>query len=315
MEISVRASSAYYQTLLEVQKQVPGLRINTVPETMLTESIIDGVARGEYEATVCDDNLWYAVASAYDELAAPFALSENREVVLLMRPGDKELKNRVDEILLARQISPTRERIYTDDLDGLKKRGRLRMITRNNALTYFIHRGMQVGYEYELLREFARRNDLRLEIVIPDDHAKLLDYLNEGKGDVVAAAMTINDERAAAAAFTTPYNDVDEVVVVRSDEEGISGFGDLAGRTVHVRGKFIVSRTAPRRRRFRGRPADRRVAGRRRDGGNHVRCRGRHLRRDPGGLEPAGSGTGVRTRPEGRVQHRARVAGMGRAQG
>ncbi len=236
MEISVRASSAYYQTLLQLQKQVPGLRINTVPETMLTESIIDGVARGEYEATVCDNNLWYAVASAYDELAAPLALSENREVVLLMRPGDDALKEKVDEILLARQISPSRDRVYTDDLDGLKKRGRLRMITRNNALTYFIHRGMQVGYEYELLREFARRNDLRLEIVIPDDHAKLLDYLNEGKGDVVAAAMTINEERAAAAAFTKPYNEVEEVVVVRSDEEGISGFEDLAGRTVHIRG-------------------------------------------------------------------------------
>ncbi len=236
MEISVRASSAYYQTLLELQKEVPDLRINVVPETMLTESIVDGVARGEFEATVCDNNLWYAVASAYDELAAPLVLSENREVVLLMRPGDDALKEKVDEILLARQISPSRDRVYTDDLDGLRKRGRLRMITRNNALTYFIHRGMQVGYEYELLKEFARRHDLRLEIVIPDDHAKLLDYLNEGKGDIVAAAMTINEERAASAAFTKPYNDVEEVVVVRSDEEGISGFEDLAGRTVHIRG-------------------------------------------------------------------------------
>lgn len=235
MEISVRASSAYYQTLLNLQKQVPDLRINVVPETMLTESIIDGVARGEYEATVCDDNLWYGVEKAYDELVAPLVLTENREIVLLMRPGDDELKKKVDEILLARQISRNREDIYTDDLDGLKHRGRLRMITRNNALTYFIHRGMQVGFEYELLKEFAGRHDLRLEIVIPDDHAKLLDYLNEGKGDIVAAAMTINEEREMQARFTLPYNDVDELVVVRSDEDGISGFGDLAGRTVHVR--------------------------------------------------------------------------------
>ena len=235
MEISVRASSAYYQTLLELQKQVPELRIGVVPETMLTESIIDGVARGEFEATVCDDNLWYAVEKAYDELAAPLVLAENREIVLLMRPGDDELKEKVDEILLARQISRTRERVFTDDLDGLKNRGRLRMITRNNALTYFIHRGMQVGFEYELLKEFARRHDLRLEIVIPDDHGELLDYLNEGKGDIVAAAMTINEERQAQADFTIPYNDVEELVVVRSDEDGIARFEDLAGRTVHVR--------------------------------------------------------------------------------
>ena len=235
MEISVRESSAYFQTLLALQKQVPDLRINIVPETMLTESIIDGVARGEFEATVCDNNLWYAVEKAYDDLAAPLALTENREIILLMRPGDEELKKKVDETLLALQISPTRESVYTDDLDGLKNRGRLRMITRNNTLTYFIHRGMQVGYEYELLKEFASRHDLRLEIVIPDNHAKLLDYLNEGKGDIVAAAMTINEEREMEADFTLSYNDVDELVVVRSDEDGISSVGDLAGRKVHVR--------------------------------------------------------------------------------
>ena len=235
MEISVRKSSAYYQTLLELQKQVPDLRINLVPETMLTESIIDGVARGDFEATVCDNNLWYAVEKAYDDLAAPLALAENREIVLLMRPGDEELKKKVDETLLALQLSRTRESVYTDDLDGLKTRGRLRMITRNNTLTYFIHRGMQVGYEYELLKEFASRHDLRLEIVIPDNHAKLLDYLNEGKGDIVAAAMTINEEREMEADFTLSYNDVDELVVVRSDEDDISSFRDLAGRKVHVR--------------------------------------------------------------------------------
>ena len=152
-----------------------------------------------------------------------------------MRPGAEELKKKVDETLLALQISPSREEVYTDDLEGLKKRGRLRMITRNNTLTYFIHRGMQVGYEYELLKEFASRHDLRLQIVIPDNHAKLLDYLNEGKGDIVAAAMTINEERETKADFTISYNDVDELVVVRSDEDDISSFGDLAGRKVHVR--------------------------------------------------------------------------------
>ena len=73
-----------------------------------------------------------------------------------------------------------------NDLSGLKKRRRLRMITRNNAMTYFIHRGRQVGFEYELMKKFAAQHDLRLEIVIPDSHAELFSYLNAGKGDVVA---------------------------------------------------------------------------------------------------------------------------------
>lgn len=235
MAISVRASSAYYQTLLNLQQQVPDLRIDTVPETMVTERIIDGVARGEFEATVCDANLWYAVANAYDDLAAPLVLAENREIVLLMRPGDAELKKEVDEFLLTRQITRDREEVFTDDLDGLKRRGRLRMITRNNALTYFIHKGAQVGFEYELMKEFASRHDLTLEIVIPDNHGELLDYLNDGKGDVVAAAMTITDVRRTRAAFTTAYNDVDELVVVRSDDDTVTDFNSLIGRPIHIR--------------------------------------------------------------------------------
>ncbi len=235
MEIAVRPSSSYHQTLLDLQKEVPELQIRTVPETMTTEQIIHAVSRNEYQATMCDDNLWHAVDSEYDNLAAPMALAENRPVMLLIRPDDTELKERVDEILLAGQIARAREDVFTDDLDGLKKRGRLRMITRNNALTYFIHRGMQVGFEYELLHEFADRNGLRLEIVIPDSHAELMEYLNEGKGDIVAAAMTINQERKAQATFTMPYNEVDELVVVRATEEGVSGFNDLVGRKIHVR--------------------------------------------------------------------------------
>ena len=86
-----------------------------------------------------------------------------------------------------------------------------------------------------MIKEFAARHDLRLDIVIPDSHAELLSYLNEGKGDVVAAAMTITEERGKLAAFTRPYNEVDELVVVRAAEDSIASLADLAGRTIHVR--------------------------------------------------------------------------------
>ena len=75
------------------------------------------------------------------------------------------LKTKVDEYLLARQFTRQPQQAFTDDLPGLKEQRRLRMITRNNAMTYFIHRGRQVGFEYELIKEFANRHDLRLDIV------------------------------------------------------------------------------------------------------------------------------------------------------
>ena len=61
MEISVRQSSSFYQTLIDVQKEVPSLRIHTVSDTLSTEGLIKGIARGQYKATLCDAHLWHAI--------------------------------------------------------------------------------------------------------------------------------------------------------------------------------------------------------------------------------------------------------------
>ena len=235
MEISVRQSSSYYQTLIDVQKEVPSLRIHTVSDTLSTEGLIKGIAQGRFKATLCDAHLWHAIANYHHNLVAPLVVAEGRPLALMMRPNDTKLKVVVDEYLLAHQFTRQRQQIFTDDLPGLKERRRLRMITRNNAMTYFIYRGQQIGFEYELIKRFASQHDLRLEIVIPNSHAELLSYLNEGKGDVVASAMTITEERQEQAAFTLPYNKVSELVVVHADDDSITSLQDLAGRTIHVR--------------------------------------------------------------------------------
>ena len=235
MAISVRRSSSYYQTLVKIQQQVPSLNIHTVPETLSIENLLEGVASGKYAATVSDAHLWHALSGYYDSLVTPIVLAEDRPLALMMRPGDTQLKVKVDEYLLAHQFTRHRQQIFTDDLTGLKERRRLRMITRNNAMTYFIYRGQQIGFEYELMKRFASQHDLRLEIVIPNSHAELLSYLNEGRGDVVASAMTITEVRQEQAAFTQPYNEVSELVVVHADGDSIASLQDLAGRTIHVR--------------------------------------------------------------------------------
>lgn len=86
------------------------------------------------------------------------------------------------------------EPIYRD-LAEIKQSGVLRMITSYSSGAYFLHKGIQVGFEYELVREFAKENDLALEVIIagPDDNP--YDLLYEGVGDVIAASYTITDER------------------------------------------------------------------------------------------------------------------------
>ena len=104
------------------------------------------------------------------------------------------------------------------DFQDIRNGGVLRMITYYSSNTYFLNQGIEVGFEYELIREFARENDLALEVIIVGADENPFDLLNQGMGDVIAANYTITPERRAAANFTRPYNIVDQLVVYSADQ-------------------------------------------------------------------------------------------------
>lgn len=99
------------------------------------------------------------------------------------------------------------------DFEEITDSGTLRMITRYNSSTYFLHQGMEVGFEYEFLKDFANRQNLDLEVVIigPDDNP--LEMLNSGIGDVIAANLTVTPELESYVNFTNPYNSVSHLIV------------------------------------------------------------------------------------------------------
>ncbi len=99
------------------------------------------------------------------------------------------------------------------DFSEIKKSGVIRMITRYNSNTYFLQHGIERGFEYELVKEFAKKHDLSLEVVIIERNDNPYDMLNRGDGDLIAANYTITPEREAYVDFTHPYNLVDQVVV------------------------------------------------------------------------------------------------------
>ena len=103
------------------------------------------------------------------------------------------------------------------DFADIKAGGVLRMITYYSSNTYFLNQGIEVGFEYELLREFARENDLALEVIILGENENPFDLLNQGVGDVIAANYTITEDRKRVANFTRPYNVVDQIVVYSAD--------------------------------------------------------------------------------------------------
>src|SRR5262249_25368740 len=141
----------------------------------------------------------------------------------------------VDAFLGERERPGRKEQASRVDLDAIRKRGALRVLTRNSSTTYFLHKGEELGFEYELAREFARTLGVRLEIVVPPSREALFTYLREGKGDLVAAGFAVTSERRQEFAFATPYNRVSELLIVPARDRATRSLADLRDRGVAVR--------------------------------------------------------------------------------
>ena len=146
-------------------------------------------------------------------------------------------------------ISPVLQS-WTGDLPGIQKRRAIRVLVSYGPTNYFIRAGQALGFEAELMQryeDFLNRGvtdrELKTELVfVPITFDRLLPALVEGRGDIVAAGMTVTPEREKRVAFTDPYlPDVAEIVVAGKGVTGLESLTDLAGRTVYaVRGSSFV---------------------------------------------------------------------------
>ncbi|MGF1508493.1 MAG: transglycosylase SLT domain-containing protein [Myxococcota bacterium] len=140
----------------------------------------------------------------------------------------------------------TRDR-YSADLDEIKRRGVLRVLTRNNSSSYFVARGAERGFEFELARAFAHKLGVRLAIVVPNRREDLIHQLLAGAGDLVAAGMTRTRARAEKVRFTRPLLDAPRVVAThRHVVKLIERPEDLMSLTIHTNFRSTTFRTASR---------------------------------------------------------------------
>ncbi len=235
-KLAVRPSSSYRRTLDKLREQLPELVVVDVDESIDTEQILCRVADGELDLTVADSHLVESTLRYRPELKVAIDLTEDQPNAWALHRKAPKLQKALNDFLKQTGLLADREEVYLADLPELKKRKVLRVLTRNNASTYFLHRGELVGFEYDLVRHFAKLHGLRVEIVVPPAREDLLPWLLAGRGDLVAASLTINEQRkAAGVAFTRPNFLTRETVVCKSTEKPMEKPAQLTGRTVAVR--------------------------------------------------------------------------------
>jgi peptidoglycan lytic transglycosylase F len=108
------------------------------------------------------------------------------------------------------------------DWASIKARDTLTAIAAYNSTTYFIYRGEPMGYEYELLREFAKDHGLALKLIVVQNRDSMFTMLRNGKVDLVANRLVPVPEDSGVVSYTHALYQVPPVVVQRKDAPAVA---------------------------------------------------------------------------------------------
>jgi len=234
-KVHVRASSSFAASLSKLVSDGIAVEIVPSPEHLDPFELAAEIARGTRPLTVVDSNLLPEITSVVDGLQAGAVVADGRQTAWGVRKSSTELRAALDAFVVERFLTAASEARSTGALEALRRRGSLRVLTRNGAVTYYLHRGERFGFDFEIARLVAKQLGLRLEMVVPPTREALVPWLLEGRGDLIGASFGVSDERAKQVAFSAPYLFHDEVVVQRvKGRKKIRTHAALAKTRIHV---------------------------------------------------------------------------------
>ena len=225
----VAEHTSYVASLAE---HYPNAERRAVPNDADPETFLDLIESGAIDATIMDEAAARVVVRSSPEINKLRELPALKDHAWALRRDATALKDALDAYLLERHVlleRPLQQRDWPQILDA----GRLRLLTLNTPTTYYLWRGTQLGFDYELVQLFAEQHDLALEVHVASQHEELFAWLEEGRGDLIAAGLTPTPQRIERGLrFTRPYVTIRETFVTGG--RAITDLAQLAGQRVVV---------------------------------------------------------------------------------
>ena len=119
-----------------------------------------------------------------------------------------------------------------DQLSNIQSSGKLIVALEGawQPWSYHDESDTLVGYDVEVSRAIAEKLGVEPEYV-ESDWDSLFAGLDAGRYDIVCNGVEVTDERAKTYDFTEPYGYIHTALAVRKDNDEITGFEDLKGKT------------------------------------------------------------------------------------
>ncbi len=118
--------------------------------------------------------------------------------------------------------------LFLNDLEAIKSRGELIVITRNNTTCYYEGAQGPTGFEYDLAKAFADHLGVSIHPLIIEDEADMIEALRNGRADIIAAGIPFGRQSARLLTLGPGYLDVTQEVVGRRGGINVNDISDLS---------------------------------------------------------------------------------------
>ena len=120
-------------------------------------------------------------------------------------------------------------------VEAIKEKGELVMLTNASfpPYEYLGDDNKPAGVDVDLMGQVAEELGVELKVVDMDFDG-LIAALMAGKGDAVAAGLTVTDERKQSVDFSDDYATATQYIIAKEDDDSIQSVDDLADKVVGV---------------------------------------------------------------------------------
>ena len=135
--------------------------------------------------------------------------------------------------------NPVSENAY--DLPQIKDSGELVVLTLYSSTSYFIYRGQEMGFQYELSGQFAKSLGLKLRIEVANSVDELIQKLLAGEGDMIAYNLPVTKEWKDSLIYCGEDIITHQVIVQqgKGKQKPLKDVTELIGKDIYVKpGKY-----------------------------------------------------------------------------
>ena len=123
------------------------------------------------------------------------------------------------------------------DLTQIKDSGELVVLTLYNSTSFFIYRGQEMGFQYELSEQFAQSLGVKLRVEIANSVPQLIQKLLAGEGDIIAYNLPITKTMKDSVIYCGEEVITHQVIVQRNQRKNklLTDVTQLIGKEVYVK--------------------------------------------------------------------------------